>query len=276
MTASFTNSLVNSGFDDSVSPPWQMVPVGGVRTIHLQDGSGLTVTSADDTVATVTEVPGAFTPLLNARTFVVRGCRKGTTVLRAGPGVELAVGVKALKRIKTTFHLVTDTATPPHSTSRNETSVTDLLRHANEILFGQANVRLDKHDVKNTTISADLGATVRYSSHISGVAASEHEWDDVVAHRDASADFNVFLVWDYEQDSTPNTDNANAGTKASEGNCLLEDAIAVPGRTLAHETAHALSVHDHSTQASNLMSAAPRVRGRGEAMTRSQIDAINP
>ena len=48
---------------------------------------------------------------------------------------------------------------------------------------------------------------VRFSSHLEGppdnVAPAQHEWDDLLALADTTADFNVFFVKEYEQDNTP-------------------------------------------------------------------------
>jgi hypothetical protein len=281
MAATFTNITSNNGFDSSVNPPWQMVPEGGIRTIYLIDGAGLVVTSNKPLRASVLEVPVGITPLLNARQFIVMGLAKGGAMITAGPAggaatASLEVTVKGLKRVRTTFHLVKDSATPPHSTRRTRADVDTLLTFANRILVAQSNVRIDKHDVRVTTVAGNLRRVVRFSSHLPGVAASQHEWDIVVSHRDNSADFNLFFVWEYEQDRTPYSDDANAGTIALEMNCLMEDRIAVPGRTMAHETVHALGVADHTNDATNLMSAAPRTAGLGEQMNRAQIDVINP
>jgi hypothetical protein len=149
--------------------------------------------------------------------------------------------------------------------------VDDWVSKANDILLPQANVKIVKQDVRpDHLIDQDLGDVVRFSSHLDGVPASEHEWDVVTATRDG-AELNVFFVWEYEQDATPDVDHTAAGT--SDGNCIFEDNI---GRethdTLAHEVGHHLGA-DHSGDGLDLLMSPFRTDTR---ISRPHANTMNP
>jgi hypothetical protein len=89
MAAKFTAaelapSLGRLGFDDEVSPPWVMVPVGGKKVVNLRDGAGLSLqlrtvwNPSGRGVVTYREEPGTF-----SRTFVLEPTSPGTAFLEA-------------------------------------------------------------------------------------------------------------------------------------------------------------------------------------------------
>lgn len=245
MPAKFVEHFPLMGFDDSIDPPWQMVPLAGTRTVKLKDAAGQTVRSSDPTVAKVSEVPLANNN--NDRLVVIEGIKRGkATIESVGGGVvkaKLDVSVKNEKVVKVAFNFVQDKA--GHKTARAHASVSGLVLGMNGILHTQANIKIKQHSVRDVKIDADLGTVVRWARGVANVAASEHEWDAVVAKRDGTADFNIFFVWEYEQDATPHQDNTNAGTLG--GNCLCEDDVGGDdSQTLGHETGHHLGCPDRS------------------------------
>jgi hypothetical protein len=214
------------------------------------DGDGLTVTSTSPTV-TIHERPLCF--VHGGREFELRGHMKGKATIEARNGASLLVSleaeVKDKKTVKLTFSFVEDSA--GHKTTRNSADVDGWVTNANKIMFNQANIELKKHNVRPTyKVNKDLGNVVLWSA-----TAAQNEWKEVVANRDGTADLNVFLVWEYEQDATENIDNAEAGTLRHEGNCLLEDNIGYQTHeTLSHEIGHFLGVGHSATGGDLLMS----------------------
>jgi len=277
MAVNYSPTIALGGFDGSVTPRFQMVPKGRARWLNVGNLGGRTPTIADTTIAAV-----EFRARGTGGQIGIRGLKAGTTFLDwnppegivGPPGDTLEICVKEERRIETAFHYVKDNA--GHGTRRSIADLDELIAGANLILDTQANVRIRRKSAATVTVAQDLGnvvrfvgATLRAAPH--NVAAAEHEWDDVTAHADAAADFNVFFVWEYEQDATPGTDNTNAGTLAGEKNCLLEDSTGHSSRTLAHETVHLLGT-DHVTTAGNLMGP---THWRSRTLTRSQIRTIN-
>jgi len=144
----------------------------------------------------------------------------------------------------------------------------------NEIWGPQANVYFEKKTVDSPTVPIDMGDVVRFSSHLTGVPASEHEWDDVIAMGDSSADVNVFFVWEYEQDDTPLVDSADAAQLS--GNILFEDNAGTEiGETFAHEMGHFLGVTpaDYYDKSDELMHAYTDTRG--SKIRKAQADQAN-
>lgn len=260
-----------NGFDGAVTPPWQMVPVNGNRTVILKNAANLTVVSRNPAIATVEDVPKCF--VHGGRELLIRGKLKGQTFIDVKNGSQvlasLEISVKNKKSLKVTFNFVEDKA--GNKTNRQISSVEGWVKGANEILFKQANVQVIKQNARTVKINQDLGNVVRFSSHLSGVDAKEHEWDVVVAKRDNTADFNVFFVWEYEQDATPNVDNVEAGT--SGGNCIFEDNIHFQTHeTLAHEIGHHLGV-DHPAPGLDLLMSPGRTDQR---ISKEHANIMNP
>ena len=225
-----------------------MVPTGGSRQVKLFGAAGFSLSNNTPGIFTVVELP---LPFSNVRHLFIVGLRDGTgqLVVKDGATVKarLDVDVKDKKSVKVTFNFVKDNA--GHKTGRTHASVDALIRQANAILTPQANVEIIKHRVRDVTVNQNLRRVVRFSSHLAGVRARQHEWDDVIAHADATADLNIYFVWEYEQDRTPLVDDTNAGTLGSD--ILMDDDIEDHGVhhgdhvTMAHEVGHALGV-DHT------------------------------
>jgi hypothetical protein len=271
--------VVNAGFDPSVSPNWQMVPVGGMRLLVVTGSAGLIprIRSANPrtTPLTVTTsgLPGIVLLTLSGISAGRAWVEWVPSASFAGPVTndsQLEISVKAQKPIRTAFHYVSDGRR--QVTNRRIADLDAMITGANAILTPQANVKLMRKSAAALPIAKNLGRVVQFSSHIPGVPAWQHEWDDVTAGADATADFNVFFVHEYEQTRTPLIDETRAGTIAAEKNCLLEDDIASAPETLAHETLHLLGI-DHSPTTSHLI-ASGAIR-TGQFISRDQANAIN-
>jgi len=284
MAAQFHRAFNIQGFDRDPTPRWQMVPVGGDRYVILRDGAGLTVTSQGPAVVTVTEVTQRQLPTANRRSFQsgdrffkLHGVTKGNARIRASRGtssvVELEVDTKNRKNVSVTFNFVQDNA--GHKTRRNTAQTTNWLWMINLIYNNQANIFVTQRAARAVTVPANLGAVVRFSSHLTGVAASEHEWDDVIATGDAGADVNFFMVWEYEQDATPGTDQTDAGHL--NGNVLYEDSAGRQnGETMAHEIGHYLGVGDNYDAARQRELMYGYTDTRGIHLPKAHVNTMNP
>lgn len=266
---SFTAKTANQGFDKTSSPPWQMVPVGGSRKLTFAGSGKLTPYVRDPKKLSIAVSESTITlkGLAEGRTFVDWLSTPTATVEK---GFTLEVSVKKKRQIRTAFHYVDDGR--KQQTARRPKNVINLIAMANAILTTQANIEIVKKSAKILPIKTNLGAVVRFSSHLKGVPKKQHEWDDLKAKVDKTADFNVFFVVAYEHDKTPFKDNANAGTIASHKMCVLEDhpLVSASARTLAHETVHLLTALSHTRH--GLMGPA----GAGRLLTKAQINTINP
>ena len=277
MSISFMPRAVNHGFDGAVSPAWQMVPVGGMRVLKLRGAGSRQPRVLDSKVATVRQTRSG-----NELSVQITGVTEGRTLIEwfasaseagpAGTGFTLVVSVKIELRISTAFHYVSDGR--KQVTKRKIEDLDRIVNIANAILTPQSNVKIMRRSAAALKIAQDLGQVVRYSAHIVGSDAAQHEWDDLLSHADASADFNVFFVREYEQDDTPLVDNVAAGTIAADKMCIFEDQMGTaPGEVLAHETLHLLGVSEHSKSWRHL-SAADTKTGRQIPM--GEADQINP
>jgi hypothetical protein len=250
--AEFVRVFNLQGFDRFHTPRWQMVPAAGRRYTLLRDGAGLTVISQDPRVLTVAEVRAADLPVgaheqirAGDRLFLLEGRAKGQTSVRAlrhgVVEVELDVDTKNQRDLQLTFNFVRDSA--GHRTRRVPAAAAEWVRVINAVYNGQANIFFT-HTTRWVKAEQNLRNVVRFSAHLAGVAAAQHEWDVVTALGDMAADMNFFLVREYEQDATPYIDLADGGTIRD--NCLFEDhAGSQVGESMAHEVGHFLGGTDH-------------------------------
>lgn len=276
MTSRFEGVLTDYGFDKSTNPPWAMVPLGGFKRVRLTEAANLTLTSTFPGIATVGEAPGS-KPAQATRDFLIQGKMKGTAFIEARRGkllmARLEVAVKPRKTVKVAFNFVEDKG--GHKTKRKAGSVDGWIEEINKIYLPQANIEFKKHSARTVKIDKNLGKVVRFSKHLAGVPAVQHEWDLVTAKGDGTADFNIFFVWEYEQDATPLKDHTDAGTLG--GNCIFEDrAGSEVAETLAHEAGHFLGCDDTyaDTDKHLLMYGITDVRGK--TLLKSHINTMNP
>ena len=268
MAARFREIQPFTGFDQFARPNWQMVPVNGYRTVLLQGAGTLPVTSSDPRIATV----AAF-EVFGARFVRINGVKAGKCRIQVGAGPRfnavLKVSVKNKRTIRTAFHYVDDGRV--QKTVRRIGDLPDMIAAANLILLPQANIEITCRSAAPLRITQNLGQVVRFSSHLPGVAARQHEWNIVTRHADRTADFNVFFVREYEQDRTPLRDEVEAGTLGK--NCIFEDNTVDPaGLVLAHELVHRLGV-DHTNRQRDLMfNGSPS----GTFLPKNHVNTANP
>jgi hypothetical protein len=285
--AEFRKVYTIQGFDREAVPRWQMIPMTESRFMVLRDGAGLTVTSADPAVATVKEIAkkdlpvGSFNETFGAtdRFLQLDAVKWGITRIQAKTAagvtaVELEVDTKNLKTVRVMFNFVRDNA--GHQTTRVPASAAQWVIDLNQFIFkAQANVKIVSHaPARWVDVAQNLGDVVRFSSHLPTVAAAQHEWDVVVAQGNPTADLNVFLVWEYEQDDTPYHDDAGGGT--SNSNTLLEDHLqGTLYRNLGHELGHGLGLDDHydATHKHDLMYG---YEDGGTNLPKAHVNSINP
>lgn len=267
------------GFDKNATPKWQMVPVDGNRYMALRNGAGLTVTSNDPTVVTVTEITHAQIPHLSERMpiqpadriFKLHGVKTGNARIQAKNGavldVELEVDVKSKKTVRVSFNFVQDSA--GHKTVRAPAASMHWIASMNYVYSEQANIHIKLSHNRTVSVPVDLGTEVMWD------ASPTSEWNTVTALGDAGADMNYFLVWEYEQDATPTIDDTDAGTLG--GNCIFEDNAGIHvGVTMAHELGHFLGRPDHYVVARRLELMYGITDQRGVHLTKDDVNGMNP
>src|SRR5262249_1724239 len=144
--------------------------------------------------------------------------------------------------VRTSFFLVKDNNT---KTARAASEVDGILQEMNDIWLAQANVEFVLKQVTDPlTFDDDFGNEILDASALPAANRPRDEWAVIAGRRDRGADFNVFFVWELEQDSDPNTDSVEASTGAAEKSCLVEDGIAIndAGIIVAHEAGHGMGL----------------------------------
>jgi hypothetical protein len=254
-----------------------MVPLGGSRFVQLLNGRSVRqVTSNKPNIARAVNLGVA---------VQVFGVAHGTTIIKARDAsgrvvARLDVSVKRKKTVRTSFHFVEDkdgtrtARTPANADPATGDNLDRLITKLNRIFLPQANVEFVKKSVNDPLkFDKSFGTEVRFTAHLPNVPIREHEWDFVVAKRDRGADFNVFFVWEYEDNVAPGS-QVDAGTLAHQKSCLLEDDLAFDAdEVLGHEAGHNLGL-DHSSNADHLMS--DGAAASKKKLPRRHVDRINP
>jgi hypothetical protein len=274
---SFVEMSPNDGLDVVGVPPWLMVPKGGAKVIRVQNAGGATFLPLTTALVKVSELPPS-PAHREDRLISIAGVMPGSTLVevRRAPSLVLArleCCVKAKKTVKVAFNFVEDSA--GHRTTRSSLKADSWVKAMNAIFLPQANVEIKKHATRSVKVAKDLGRVVRFSAHLPTVPAAQHEWGVVTALADATADFNVFFVWEYEQDITPNKDHTDAGTMGA--NCIFEDKAGKDvGETLAHETGHFLGAPDTYAAANKNLLMYGITDVRGQRITKGDANLFNP
>ncbi len=272
----FEETVSNNGFDDTVDPPWLVVPVNNPPNqntvkVNIEPSAAISQVyfTIDDTAkATVSPVQASSSP----QTLTLTGVAKGHTVLRARVGSSsgpvcktLNICVRDKKVVNVDFHFMQDNAS--HQTSRSTSEADSFISTLNTIWTPQANVVFQKGNVDSPTVITDLGTVIEWYP-----TNPANEWDDIVAFRNGVAP-DVFFVWEYEQDGTPATDNADAAQL--NGDILFEDSAGTQvGETLAHEMGHHFGINpsDYTDHQEQLMHAYTDIRG--QKITHAQVDQV--
>jgi outer membrane protein OmpA-like peptidoglycan-associated protein len=252
-----------SGYDASVAPNFLVVPVGGARiaeTTITPAGASPTFVSLDTSIATVVATAGGIS---------VTGIADGATTIEAREGAvvlaTLRIEVKARRDLTADFHRMTDSAVPPHTTTRVAANATPHVNSLNEIWEKQANVHFSLGVNDAQTVPIDLGPDI--------VAANSAapEWVAVIAFA-TGGQYNIFYVWEFNL-PPGGADNAEAGTAGS--NTLLDDVDCADGLTIPHEAGHFLSAgtFPHGP-AGNIMATCGDPNRR--RVTKAQADVANP
>ena len=263
------------GFDESAAPNWQMIPKNETRQVKVFNAAGLTLAFTSPGIADFTETADPADKTV--RILTIKGKMKGRTFIEVRSGrvavKRLEVAVKNLKEVKIAFNFIEDNA--GHKTKRTSGEVAAYVTEINDIYQPQTNIKFTNYASHNIKIAKDLGKVVRFSTHLKGVPKKEHEWDLIIAKRDSKANFNIFFVWEYEQDNTPGTDDADAGTIG--GNCIFEDdAGSEIGETIAHEIGHYLKRGDTYKSKNSDMLMYGYTDVRGKKITKADANAMNP
>ncbi len=299
MSVTFEPVLDNFGFDASASPDWIMVPARDSMPIWLVNGAGSTVRTRSPGVASVA-FEGKPAPGVPTRQIIrIHGHAVGRTlveVLQHGRVVKLLeVAVKPPVTLKISFHFVSDSASPPHTTRRTPSELHSMMMTLNGIYTPQTNIRFVMKSERALKMPGNLGDAVNFNKDNQGRDLRGNEWDAVVARRDNGAHINVFFVWRNEfriQNASGRIEVSGAlGYVIGDGRDVLlqdwdgrqdRDADGVDdsspdwenARALAHEIGHVLGIADvtKTRPARRGMPsdrwASPAVRGRVNANDR--------
>lgn|GEM_PF-1158025 len=292
--AEFQEIRPETGFDDSATPRWQMVPINGSRYVLLRGGAGLSVTSASTYVVKVTETDRSALREVTARDDFQPGDRffkldavgsntnVATIVAKSSnnaPMAVLEVRTQKPRTIRVKPYLVVDKT--GRRVKAEAARVQGMILESNSILTRQANVTLELHgSVGEAKVDRDLGDEVLVSdkdnSVIEAVFATATE---------TGAYVNLFVVWRIKyEDGRSFIEGFAYGTGIGSGSIrernVMIDERYLTTRTIAHEVCHKLGLQDIrvNAQRDNLMYNVGDERNGdiGNRLRKSQIITINP
>jgi len=262
------------GWDGRQKVPFQMVPVGGTRTVRLQHASDVVVESTQPNAVSIGGGTSGATRTLTLRGLAGMNCfihaKKGGQVVAS-----LEASTKPLRTLKITFCFVEDAG--GNKTKRPRSCVQPMLDEVNRILTPQANIEVRLRKAYELRTAEDFGNILRFSRF-----DKRNEQYRLAQYRDLLADATVFFVGKVEGGGLAR-DKTEAAQYA--GGVFVEDRMTgEDGRTLAHELVH--HILDYVvTPDPNL---APHSKGlfrgnmlmhpsssRGERLSAEQINALN-
>ncbi len=231
------------GFDDSVNPHWQMVPLSGEKYIYLSNAEGMTVQAVNSNIIQVSEStadPIVQTP--KKRLLNIKGNSYGTTFLEVRKNnllmTKLEVAVKKPKIVSLAFNFVSDKT--GRTTDKNESYVIKWIEGLNLIFEPQANISFVQRSANKLKIENDLGPEIDSVD----AKGSEWEWDVIVGKRDNTADINLFFVWKLVSFSSGEAHSIKGETLKKD--CFINDKFFISRQTdlivIAHEIGHALGI----------------------------------
>lgn len=233
------------GFDKSINPYWQMVPLDGEKNVYLSGAAGMSVQVSDTRIAQVSEAAADNNvESQQKRLLKIAGKLYGRTYLEVRDGnvlkTRLEVEVKKQKDVSLAFNFVADKAN--HTTIKNPSDVPEWMKKLNEIFHPQTNILFTHRSTRSVRINNNLGPEVdSIDENLSG-----WEWDAIVKERDASADVNLFFVWKLVAHSSEGA--AFPKGSAFGKDCLISDHIKRPLEievlVMAHEIGHILGIRD--------------------------------
>jgi hypothetical protein len=275
-------SFINDGFDDTVNPPWVMIPTQEpIRLMQVENAQGFTLVSSNPGVAepqpALFRQAGPVRITRQTQDFRIFGGVTGDAEIRALDAQgrvrgRLQVSVLAQRTVKCAFHYIKNGLYGTRT--RNPGDEKEFIRLLNVIWETQANI-LFKQVPSNVgrppvVMKDKLGNEINtLGNTVSG------DMPVVTKHRDRTAQFNVFFVREVETDAegTLNkagnvTDTADAITViGGAGDCIFEDAISgtrpeTDKVAMAHEAGHCLTLdHDNPIKSSQIMLMFPTTDG---------------
>lgn len=217
-----------AGYDASTAPDWLVVPENERRQAQATitpAAARPAIVSADPTVATVDPTPDG---------IVVTGVAHGTTEIRAQEGgatlSRLRIAVKRQLRRSVFFNYVCDSAAPAHC-SNGAPPAEEMRSLLNRVWERQANVLFTDGTSRNIVAPGDLGP------YVNDDGFGGDEMATVVAAAPATADYNVFRVWEVRVKHGA-VNNALNNTN----NTLVGNAPCADGWGLPHEAGHFLGL----------------------------------
>ena len=263
----FVETTPNNGFDAAATPRWQMVPVGGSRTVRIRNAPAMALSCSKPGLTIVDPGGGA------NRTITLHGVTQGTYLIEvndsSGVVGQLEVAVKPRLDLDLGFFFVHDnTGKANHATRRTIADIPSMMQMANDVFGPQANVFFHKKFEKPVTIQANLGRKVVIRD------GPRNEWEYLAFQADQTVRVNVFFVRELEDLRKPGEEDAL--TEVGYIISVLEDRMLDDvNLSFAHELGHALGV-DHEDGAPNAWLMVQSSRHRGRYIPKQHALKFNP
>ena len=248
---SFTEVIPCYGVDDSVNPPWMIVPAGGSNFVLLKDGAGLHVRGTGVKVEEVSRdalmrlgtLPGLhLVPHMGStsvRWFRVSSPLPGEGKLfaadRAGKRRALLdISVLKKRQIGIAVNIVQHQARSENSSRVFAPHAAAVMRDANAILTPQVNVSIEIQAWH--AIRTDL-EDIRYFYGNSYPTPRL----DIARYADLAVECNVYFVGKILTVDPPSSPDTQDGL-TYRASILIADSSPDMGRTMAHEVIHFLGL----------------------------------